>query len=256
MTGLFLESMLETQAKGSNLNYIRSKLMSEEIRNKIDQSWSGMYKTGGICLLAAGVVVFIFLFFVISLRQTMPMPVMDVLQNPVPSTGLFLLTALGELLLLPAGLGLYLSLKELDKNAALFATALWVLVTPLFLASRGLILSLYEISSGYLGTADEVMQAAYLASAELAIETQSIYAYMALICLSAASIIFGLVMLKGIYGRLFGYLVIAAGILTLATPVGVIIEIPFIISFTGVVLGAAWQIIGGIKLYKLGLIHR
>ena len=225
--------------------------MSKKNEYKVDPSWSGMYKAGGISLFAAGVIVFIFLFFVISLKQTMPMPALDVLQNPGPSTGLFLLTALGELLLLPAGLGLYLSLKEIDKNRALLAAAFWALVTPMFLVSRGLIISLYEISAGYLGTADEVMQSAYLASAELSIETQSIYAYMGLICLSAGSIIFGLVMLKGIYGRVFGYLVIVAGILTLGTPIGVIIEIPFIVSFTGVVLGAAWQIIGGIKLYKL-----
>ncbi|WP_445475646.1 hypothetical protein ACT9XH_02580 [Methanococcoides methylutens] len=96
------------------------------------------------------------------------------------------------------------------------------------------------------------MKAAYLASAELAIETQSIYAYMGLILLSVASIIIGLVMLKGLFGKLIGYPVIFAGIWTLFTPFGVILELPFIIPFMSLILGATWQIVVGAKLYKLG----
>ena len=59
-------------------------------------------------------------------------------------------------------------------------------------------------------------------------------------------------MLKGVYGEVTGYLVIAAGILALSTPVRVLIETPFLISFAGVVLSAVWQLVVGVKLYKLG----
>ena len=59
-------------------------------------------------------------------------------------------------------------------------------------------------------------------------------------------------MLKGVYGKVTGYIAIAAGILTLFTPLGVFIEVPVLILFSGIVLGATWQIIAGIKLYKLG----
>jgi hypothetical protein len=226
--------------------------MTNEKRINIDPSWKGVYKASGISLFVAGVIPFLFLLSVIILQQTIPVPAREALEDPAAPTYLFLLAALGELLLMPAGLGLYLSLKDVKKTHMLIATSLWVLATPMFLVSRGLIISLSQISGRYLDTTNEIMKAAYLASAELAIETQSICAYMALILLSVASIIIGSVMLKGVYGKVTGYLVIAAGILTLFTPLRVLIEIPFLISFTGVVLSAVWQIVVGVKLYKLG----
>jgi len=132
------------------------------------------------------------------------------------------------------------------------ATGLLLVAVPMFLASRGLIISLSQISGRYLDTTSETMKAAYLASAELAIETQNIYAMMALTLLCVASIIIGLVMLKGVFGKRFGYLVIAAGVLTLFSPFGVIMGVPIIIPFIGLVLMAVWQLGAGAKLYKLG----
>lgn len=225
--------------------------MTNEKRIYIDPSWKGVYKAGGISLFIAGVVPFIYLISVIVLKQTIPIPALETLEDPSGPTYLFLLAVLGELLLMPAGLGLYLSLKDVNKNTMLIGTALWLLVTPMFLVSRGLIIALSQISGSYLETTNEVLKTAYIASAELAIETQSIFAYMGLILLSVSSIIIGSVILKGVYGKVTGYLVIAAGILTFFTPFAVLIEIPFIILFTGVILSALWQIIVGIKLYKL-----
>jgi hypothetical protein len=59
-------------------------------------------------------------------------------------------------------------------------------------------------------------------------------------------------MLKGDFGKRLGYLVIVAGVWTLFTPLGVIMEIPIIIPVMGVVLGAVWQLVVGAKLYRLG----
>jgi hypothetical protein len=134
----------------------------------------------------------------------------------------------------------------------LIATAVLVLAVPMFLASRGLIISLSQISGSYLETPSETMKAAYLASAELALETQNMYATMALILLCVASIMIGLVMLKGVFGKLIGYVAIVAGILTFFSPFGVMLGIPVIIPFIGLVLMAVWQIVVGAKLYKLG----
>lgn len=226
--------------------------MIEEQEFNIDTFWRGVIKWGGLSLFAAGVVPIIFILSVFITHQTIPLPAEEVLEDPVGPTALFLLTAIGELLLLPGGLALYFSLKDVNKNAMLIATGLWSLCVFMFLVSRGLILSLYQVSGSYTATTSETMKAAYLASAEIAIETQSIYAYMGLILLSVASIIMGMVMLKGVFGKHIGYLVIFAGIWTLFTPFGVIVELPFIIPFMGVILGAFWQIVVGIKLYKLG----
>jgi len=123
----------------------------------------------------------------------------------------------------------------------------------MFLASRGLIIALSQLSDRYINTTSETIQAAYLASAELALEIQNIYAAMGLtLSLCVASIIIGLVMLKGVFGKRIGYLVIAAGILTLFSPLGVILKVPIILPFVGLILTAIWQLVVGIKLYKLG----
>jgi len=89
-----------------------------------------------------------------------------------------------------------------------------------------------------MDTTNETMKAAYLAAAELTLETQNIYAIMALMLLCVASIIIGLVMLKGGFGKRIGYLVIVAGILTLFTPFAVILGVPTAIPFIGLVLTA------------------
>jgi hypothetical protein len=113
----------------------------------------------------------------------------------------------------------------------------------------------FSISSRYLDTTDETMRASYLASAELALETQNLYAMMGLILLSVASIIIGIVMLKGkeVFGKRIGYVVIGAGAFTLFGATSVIMEeVPIIFPIIGVILSAVWQVVVGAKLYKLG----
>ena len=226
--------------------------MTEERRFEVDPTWRGVVKWGGLSLFGAGAVLVVFVLAVFISQQTLPLRPQEVLEDPLAPTLLFLLTAIGELLLLPAGLGLYFALKDVNKTAMLIATALWLVAPIMFLASRGIIISLSQISDSYLNTTDQTMKAAYLASAELAIETQSIFAYMALIPLAVATVIIGLVILKGDFGKRLGYLLIVAGILTLFTPFGVIMEIPLVISFLGLVLTAVWQLVVGAKLYRLG----
>ena len=87
---------------------------------------------------------------------------------------------------------------------------------------------------------------------KLAIESQNIYATIALMLLCVASIIIGVVMLKGGFGGRLGYLAIAAGILTLFSPLGVMIGVPLIVPFFGLVLMAVWQLLADAKLYRLG----
>ena len=226
--------------------------MTKEREFGIDPSWKGVIKWGGFCLFVSAAVLVIFILSVFILQQTLPVPPREVLEDPLAPTALFLLAAFGELLLMPGVLALYFTLKGVKKTLTVMATALWLLAVPMFLVSRGLIISLSQISGRYMDTTNETMKAAYLALAELAIETQNIYATMALSFLAIASIMMGLVMLKGVFGKRIGYLVIVAGILTLFAPFGVIMEVPIIIPFVGLVLTAVWQLVVGAKLYKLG----
>jgi hypothetical protein len=103
-----------------------------------------------------------------------------------------------------------------------------------------------------LDAADAATRSAYAASTELAIETQSMYAAIALTLLSAASIVFCLVMLRAGFGRRTAYLVVAAGVTSTFAPFAVMAGVPVVLSFIGLVLTAAWQLLVGARLYRLG----
>jgi hypothetical protein len=221
----------------------------------LDPSWKGVIKWGGLSLIASGAIALLFFVLVIATRQTLPVPAEEALEDPLGPSALFTLVIIGEVLLLPSGLALYFSLKGVRKTPMFIATALWVLCVPMFLASRGQILAISQISSRYLATTNGAMRASYLASAELALETQNLYAMMGLILLSVASVIIGIVTLKGkeVFGKRIGYGVIGAGAFTLLGAVSVIVEeVPIIFPIIGVILTAIWQFYIGFKLYKLG----
>ena len=221
----------------------------------IDPSWKGVIKWGGLSLLVSGAIAVLFFVLVFATQQTLPVPAEEALEAPLGPSALFTLAVIGEVLLLPSGLALYFALKGVKKTPMFMATALWVLCVPMFLASRGQIIAISQISSRYLDTTNETMRASYLASAELALEIQNLYAMMGLILLSVASIIIGIVMLKGkeVFGKRIGYVVIGAGAFTLFGAISVNMEeVPIIFPIIGVILSAVWQVVVGAKLYKLG----
>jgi hypothetical protein len=223
--------------------------------SSIDPSWKGVIKWGGLCLLVSGAIAVVFFVLVVVTQQTLPIPAEEALEDPLAPSALFAFVVIGEVLLLPSGLALYFALKDVKKTPMFIATGLWVLCVPMFLVSRGQIVAISQISSRYLDTTDGAMRSSYLASAELALETQNLYAMMALILLSVASIIIGIVMLKGkeVFGKGIGYVVIGAGAFTLFGAISVIIEeVPIIFPVIGVILTAIWQFYIGFKLYQLG----
>ena len=228
--------------------------MTKEKEVNIDPSWKGVIKWGGIFLIAGGAIALIYFILVVATKQTLPVPAKEALEDPLGPSALFAFVIIGEVLLMPSVLALYFSLKGVKKTPMFIATALWLLCVPMFMASRGQILAISQISSSYLATTDAAMKASYLVSAELAIEIQNLYAMMALVFLSVASIIIGSVMLKGkeVFGKWIGYFVIAAGVFTLIGAISVIVEVvPIIIPIIGVILSAIWQFIVGAKLVKL-----
>ncbi len=218
----------------------------------VDQTWNGVVRWGGLSLFAAGGLLVVFIVMAFITQQTLPVPPEEMLDDPAVPTVLFALAAAGELLLMPGVLGLYFSLKRVDTTRMVMAAALWLVAVAMFLVSRGLIISLARISGSYQDATDPALKAAYLASAESAIEAQNIYAMMGLVLLSLASIIIGSVMLKGVFDRRLAYLVMAAGIVSLPASFEVVAGIPVVIAFVGLVLGAVWQLVVGAKLFSLG----
>jgi hypothetical protein len=218
----------------------------------VDQSWKRVYRAGGISLFAGGAILVIFLLSVFIFRVALPLTPQAVLENPVPPITLYLLAAIGELLLLPAALALYLSLKDVNKNRMLIAAAFWSAAVAMYLVSRGQILSLLPMSGRFAAATGEAMRAAYLVSADHAIEVANIYGNMALMLHQVGSIIMGLVMLKGVYGRRTGRFVTIVGTMTFIGTFGVVLRPLSFFTLFGLMLTSVWQMIVGAKLYRLG----
>ncbi|UCF07935.1 MAG: hypothetical protein JSW28_09900, partial [Thermoplasmata archaeon] len=128
--------------------------IAKEMGFEIDPSWKGVIKWGGLSLFVSGAIALIFFFLVIATGQTLPVPAKEMLEDPFGPSALFTLCIIGEILLLPSVLGLYFSLKGVKKTPMFIATAIWVLCVPMFIASRGLILAISQISGNYLDTTD------------------------------------------------------------------------------------------------------
>jgi hypothetical protein len=226
--------------------------VTNEIGSHLDPYWRGVIRWGGLSLFAAAALLVIFVLMVFITKQTLPVPPEILLENPTFPTMLFILAAFGELLLMPGGLGLYFALKDVRKTPMFMAIGLWAVSVIMFLVSRGQIISISRMSGRYMETASEAMRAAYLASSEHAMGKESVYAIMGMILLNAASIMMGLVMLKGASFKRLGYLVIVAGIWAILAPFLVLMGLPLIIPFIGLILIAVWQMIAGIKLFRMG----
>jgi len=218
----------------------------------LDQSEKGILKVGGFSFIAAGFVLFLFFFALLVLQTSPTLTPEMILDDPLPPVSLYALAAFGELLLMPGVLGLYYSLKNVKKTHMLMATALWLVAVISFLISRSQIIALAPLSGSYQAASSEALRSAYLVSTEHAIELSNAFAEIALMLLAVSSLIIGLVMLKGVFSKGVSYLVIIAGTLTFLGTIGVLLEPLTILTPFGLILGAVWQVIVGVTLYKLG----
>ena len=207
---------------------------------------------GGLSLLASSLCLVVFILLVGITKQTLPIPAVEALEVPMGPMALFLIAVVGELLLLPGGLALYVWLESDHKAAAMFATAFWSLAVTLFMVSRGQLFSLWMLSERYIDAAGTPDQWVITASAEQALAVQNVYATMALTLLSVASVLYGSLMVKGSEDRLIGWVAIVAGILSLYAPFAVVMEVPPAISLAGLMFGAVWQLSAGFKLFRSG----
>ena len=217
----------------------------------IDSSWKGVYKASGLSLLVSGAIVIIFLILMLIFQVQLPLSAQSVLDAPLQPVLLFSLATFGEFLLMPGVLGLYFSLKNINKNQVFLGTVVFLTAIPMFLISRGQVISLLTISDYYSATTDATLRAAYLATAQFALEVSGVFAIMALALFGIGSIVIGLVMLKGFFDQRTAYLVIMAGTLTTIGTFGVLLEPLAIGTPFGLILSGIWQIIIGTKLYEL-----
>lgn len=214
-------------------------------------SWAGAIRWGGWSLVGAACLLVAFVVGVVVSGLELPVPAAEALESPGTPTALFVLAAIGELLLAPGAIALFFALRDVDRVRMTFAVMFFLMATPMFLASRGPILSLSQLSDEYRGAA-ESGRAAYLTTGEFAIELQNTYSTMALILLSLGSIVAGTVMLSShAFGGWIAYVTIAAGVLSIFTPFLVIGGLPEGLGFFGLALGALWQFVVGLRMARL-----
>lgn len=217
-----------------------------------NNSWNGMIKAGGVSLLAGGIIFFTFILSVFIFQVQLPLTAQGYLDNTTAPTLLFTLAAVGEFLLMPGVFGIYFSIKEINENRMLLGTAIWISSIPMFLVSRGQVISLATIAGNYAASTDTTLRTAYFVAVQLALDLSGVFVTMALILLGVGGIILGSVMLKGVFGKPTGYLVILAGALTAMGTFGVLLEPLTIGTLFGLILNGVWQTTIGVKLIRLG----
>jgi hypothetical protein len=160
------------------------------------------------------------------------------------------LSVFTDFLFVPVALALYLSLKGVNKNAMLLATALVGLFVVLDLAVTwshyATILTLYR---DYSTASDDAHRAAFVAAANYAsaMLTSPLEIVYAIVTLSSGILLTSWVMLRGAFSKITAYLGVATGILGIVSLTGVSLTI-----IGNAFFATAWLFFVGYRLYRLG----
>lgn len=166
------------------------------------------------------------------------------------------LSVLTDLLFVPLGLALYVALKEVSRSAMLLATACLALFVFLDLAVTWTNYAvLIALSSKHAAEASPAGRAAIEASAEystIVLESRLLFVYNSLTA-GVGTLLAGLVMLKGGFGKIPAWLGIGAGGLAAIAVVGSF----FVKSMNASIVLASllttmWAFAAGYRLYRLG----
>ena len=215
----------------------------------VEQDWTATVRWCGLALFGAGILLFPFIAIVLATGQVLPVPTQQALEDPALPRLAFLIATVGEVFLLPGFFALYLALSRTARAPMVFVLAFMAISSPLFVASRMHLFAATKLGGLYAAAGPEA-QEVWLAAAELAIESQNMNSTAALLLLCAASIVTGLVMLRGGFPKWIGGMAIVAGALTVFSPFAVMLGVPVIVPFVGLVLGAIWQMAAGWRLFR------
>jgi hypothetical protein len=162
------------------------------------------------------------------------------------------LSVLTDVLFIPVALALYLALKTLHRDAMLIATALIGLFVAVDLAVTWThYASLLSLSGSYAGAAGSAQRAAYVAAASYAsamLASRLLVVY-AIVILSSAFLIIGVVMLKGVFSKTTAYLGVATGILGIVSIGGFGVAI-----ILNAVCATIWILLVGYRLCRLAAV--
>lgn len=146
-------------------------------------------------------------------------------------------------------LALYLALNKVSRNAMLLATAFIGLFVVLDLSVTwshyASILTLY---SKYIAATSDVQRASYIAAANYAsaVLTSPVEVVYAIVTLSVGILITGVVMLRGVSGKITAWLALATGVFGIASLTGLSLAI-----IGNALFATAWLFFVGHRLYRL-----
>jgi Domain of unknown function (DUF4386) len=166
------------------------------------------------------------------------------------------LSVLTDFLFIPVAYSLYVTSKEINRNAMLAGTSFLILFVVLDLAvTWPNYSSLITLSEKYASATNDAQRATFVVAANYAsaVLSSSLLAVYVILVPSIGILIIGLVLLKGgIFSKTTAYLGVVTGILGVVSVVG-----SFFISVLGMVviitsiLTAVWFFLVGYRLLKL-----
>jgi len=218
-----------------------------------DSGWKGLYRIGGVAILANGVI------FIIGV------PLL-VFLGGLPSSGQAALTltggqrllgqaattlfALSDLLAIPAILALFVALSGVKKTYAAIASGFVGLFIAMdFGVNVVTFSSLLSLTDKYAAATTDAQRASYVATADVLISVSSSGVYLADLVLAVGILFLGLAMLKGVFGKGTAYLGVLTGV------VGIIGSIPVpalgVLFVVEIVLTAIFFLAAGFRLYRM-----
>jgi hypothetical protein len=233
----------------------------------VDSKWASLYRICGVAALVAGIVFRrnIAAEIILFAGQTPPNTVADwftLLQNN-SLLGVSLLNIFDVVNYALVGimfLGLYVTLKQTNRDFMALAATLGLVGTAVYLASNTAF-SMLSLSNQYATTATETEKTTFLAAGQTLLAMgQSTGVYTSLLLVAVAGFITSVVMLKSkVFGKVTAYVGILAGALDLIYCVTTFAFMPeldaLFLASAGLCL-MIWHILAGRKLYQLGQINQ
>jgi hypothetical protein len=214
-----------------------------------DPAWNSLYRIGGICLFATGVIYFV----ATVLTMVVPAPtdaetyLRALATHRRLASTLFTGLALADLLFVPATLALYFALRHLARAAVLLAAAM-----SLFYAVVDL--SVNEISSLAIVMLSRQGDAA-AASAQFGLAVTLIGSVGTLALGSAGTLIFSILMLRGgIFGKPTAYAGIAAAITGVVGGFYLVYPPLGLLLLACLIAYGVWGVLAGTRLWRLGAV--
>ncbi len=225
---------------------------------RVDPAWRGIYRVGGLGMALAGVCYLIGS----TLGSYLGVPpaasaafLQSLAAHPAVAQTAYWLFILADVCFIPAILGLYLSLKDLNRSAMLLAAALLGFFFLLdFGVTESNTLALIALTQQAAQASGAVERAAFLAGANWGLATIPLATFFSWVGPSSGFLIAAIVMRRSSFGRyvaMLGMLANGLGILAgfyflFPVPVVSILLTPILVIY------GIWLIASGRRLFALG----